>query len=143
MQAWDIHTGNGAIAIAVLDTGIDYNNPDLSGNIWGNPAEIPTNGQDDDRNGLIDDWWGWNFVNNNNNPFDDNGHGTLVSGIIGAKGNNYIGIAEIMWNVRIMPLKFLDKNGEEAIADEIKAIQYAISKGVKIINASYSGSVFS
>ncbi len=67
----------------------------------------------------------------------------MVSGIIGAKGNNYIGIAEIMWNVRIMPLKFLDKNGEEAIADEIKAIQYAISKGVKIINASYSGSVFS
>ncbi len=56
VQAWDIHTGNGAIAIAVLDTGIDYNNPDLSGNIWGNPAEIPTNGQDDDRNGLIDDW---------------------------------------------------------------------------------------
>lgn len=143
VQAWDIHTGNGAIVIAVLDTGIDYNHPDLSDNIWLNSAEIPTNGQDDDGNGLIDDWRGWNFVNNNNNPLDDNGHGTLVSGIIGAKGNNYIGIAGIMWNVRIMPLKFLNKNGEGTIADEIKAIQYAIFKGVKIINASYSGSVFS
>lgn len=140
VQAWDIHTGNGEIVIAVLDTGIDFNHADLSGNIWINTGEIPNNGIDDDGNGKIDDWRGWNFVSNNNNPIDDDGHGTFVSGIIGAKGNNFIGIAGVMWNVKIMPLKFLDNTGSGTVANEITAIQYAISKGAKIINASYSGS---
>ena len=143
VEAWDINTGNSGIIIAVLDTGIDYNHADLSGNIWINPGEIPNNGIDDDGNGKVDDWRGWNFATNNNNPLDDNGHGTFISGIIGAKGNNFTGIAGIMWNVKLMPLKFLDRNGEGTIADEIAAIQYAISKGAKIINASYSGSSFS
>lgn len=143
VQAWDIHTGNGEIVIAVLDTGIDYNHAELSGNIWINTGEIPNNGIDDDGNGKIDDWRGWNFVSNNNNPIDNHGHGTFVSGIIGAKGNNLIGIAGMMWNVKIMPLKFLDNKGEGTTSDEIAAIQYAISKGAKIINASYSGSSYS
>lgn len=143
VQAWDVHTGNGEIVIAVLDTGIDYNHAEFSGNIWINTGEIPNNGIDDDGNGKIDDWRGWNFFSNNNNSNDDHGHGTFVSGIIGAKGNNLIGIAGMMWNVKIMPLKFLDRNGEGTIADEIAAIQYAISKGAKIINASYSGGSFS
>ncbi len=143
VQAWDIRTGNGDFIIAVLDTGIDYNHADLSGNIWINPGEIPNNGIDDDGNGKIDDWRGWNFVANNHNPMDDHGHGTRVSGIIGAKGNNFIGIAGVMWNVKIMPLKFLNKKGEGTVADEISAIQYALSKGAKIINASFSGSSYS
>ncbi len=142
VQAWDIRTGDGEIVIAVLDTGIDYNHADLSGNIWINPGEIPNNGIDDDGNGKIDDWRGWNFANNNNDPMDNHSHGTFVSGIIGAKGNNFTGITGLMWNVKIMPLKFLDSNGEGTVADEISAIQYAISKGAKIINASYSGSTY-
>lgn len=142
-QAWDIHTGNSSIIIAVLDTGIDYNHSDLSGNIWINTNEIPNNGIDDDGNGKIDDWRGWNFVSNNNNPMDNNGHGTFVSGIAGAKTNNSIGIAGLMWNAKIMALKFLDAEGEGTLADEILAIQYAIAKGAKIINASYSGSSYS
>lgn len=143
VQAWDIHTGNGDIIIAVLDTGIDYNHADLSGNIWINTGEIPNNGIDDDGNGKIDDWRGWNFAANNNNPRDNHGHGTFVSGIIGAKGNNSIGISGVMWNVKIMPLKFLDDKGEGTVADEIAAIEYAISKGAKIINASFAGSLSS
>ncbi|MCX8030305.1 MAG: S8 family serine peptidase [Thermodesulfovibrionales bacterium] len=140
--AWDIHKGDSSIIVAILDTGIDYNHSDLSGNIWINPGEIPNNGIDDDGNGKIDDWRGWNFITNSNNPLDDNGHGTHVIGIIGAKGNNSIGITGLMWNVKLMALKILDKNGEGSVADEISAIQYAISMGAKIINASYSGDTY-
>ncbi len=127
VEAWDIHTGSGQIIIAVLDTGIDYNHADLSGNICLSS----------------DACRGWNFVSNNNNTMDDNGHGTLISGIIGAKGNNFTGMAGVMWNVKIMPMKFLDREGEGSIADEIAAIQYAISNGAKIINASYGGNQYS
>jgi subtilisin family serine protease len=126
IEAWDITTGSSQIIIAVLDTGIDFNHADLSGNICLSWEECR----------------GWNFVANNN-PMDDHYHGTFVSGIIGAKTNNFIGIAGMMWNVKIMPVKFLDRDGEGTVADEIASIQYAISKGAKIINASYSGDAFS
>ncbi|MBI5074243.1 MAG: S8 family serine peptidase [Nitrospirae bacterium] len=140
-DAWDISRTTGAV-IAVVDTGIDYNHVDLVGNIYTNPNEF-NNAVDDDGNGKIDDWRGWNFVGNNNDPMDDNGHGTHVSGIIGATGNNGIGVSGVLWNVKIMPLKILDSRGEGTVSDSIAAIQYAVSKGVRVINASYGGSDYS
>ncbi len=142
-EAWDITKGSSSIIVAVIDTGIDYNHSDLVGNIWTNSGEIPNNGIDDDGNGYIDDWRGWNFVSSDNNPMDDNGHGTHVAGIIGAVGNNGTGIAGLMWNVKLMALKFLNSDGEGTIADAIGAIQYAVAKGAKIINASFGGSAYS
>ena len=88
--------------IGVIDTGVDYNHPDLAANIWTNPGEIAGNGIDDDGNGFIDDIHGWDFVNNDNDPMDDNGHGTHCSGTIGGVGNNGIGVAGVNWNVKIM-----------------------------------------
>jgi subtilisin family serine protease len=139
-EAWDIHSGNGGIIVAVIDTGVDYNHPDLSANIWVNTNEIPGNGKDDDGNGFVDDIRGWNFAYNNNNPMDDDvdGHGTHVAGIIGAVGNNNIGVSGVNWNVKIMPLKFLDSNGEGSISDVIAAMNYAVAMGAKVINASYT-----
>jgi subtilisin family serine protease len=141
--AWDLTKGSGSIVVAVIDTGIDYNHPDLQGNIWINPGEDPSNGVDDDGNGRIDDWRGWNFVAKNNDPMDDNGHGTHVAGITGAVGNNGVGIAGVMWSVKLLPLKILGSGGSGTIANEILAIQYAIAKKVKVMNASFSGSNFS
>jgi subtilisin family serine protease len=139
-EAWDIHTGTGTVVVAVIDTGADYSHPDISAHIWTNPFEIPDNGIDDDQNGFVDDIRGWNFAYGNNDPMDDDvdGHGTHVSGVIGAVGNNTLGISGISWNVRIMPLKFLDNNGEGAISDVIDAIDYAVKMGAKVINASYT-----
>jgi len=143
-QAWDIISGNSGLVIAVIDTGIDYTHPDLAGNIWSNPGDPDcTSGSDNDHNGYAADCRGWNFVGNNNNPMDDDGHGTHVSGIIGAVGNNAIGISGVIWNVKLMPLKILDATGEGTVADEAAAIEYAIAKGAKIINASFAGDTFS
>jgi subtilisin family serine protease len=141
-SAWDISTG-GNVVIAVPDTGINYNHSDISANIWSNSSEIPGNGIDDDGNGYVDDIRGWNFVSSNNSPMDDNDHGTHVAGIIGAVGNNQIGIAGTMWNCKLMPLKILDSEGNGYISDEVSAIYYAIAKGVKIINFSLTGADYS
>ena len=146
-QAWDISTGSSAAnatIVAVLDTGIDYNHPDLAANMWVNPGEIASNGADDDGNGIVDDYYGANFNSNlppSGNPMDDDSadsHGTHVAGIIGAVGNNGIGVAGLNWNARIMAVKFL--HGPEGIgelADALKGIEYALSKGAKIINCSF------
>jgi len=143
-SAWDIVKGNSGLVIAVLDTGIDYTHPDLAGNIWDNPGDPScTSGNDNDHNGFIADCRGWNFVGKNNDPMDDEGHGTHVSGTVGAVGNNGLGIAGIMWNVKLMPLKILDNEGIGTVADERAAILYAIAKGAKVINASFAGGTFS
>ncbi|HXX57530.1 MAG TPA: S8 family serine peptidase [Thermodesulfovibrionales bacterium] len=143
-QAWDITQGSRAISIAVVDTGIDYTHPDLVSNIWTNPGETScTDGVDNDGNGFIDDCRGWNFVDNNNNPMDDNGHGTHVAGIIGAVGNNGTGVAGVMWSTQLMALKALDNAGVGTDANVIAAIQYAVANQAKVINASFGGSDFS
>jgi subtilisin family serine protease len=142
--AWDITTGSSAITVAVIDTGIDYNHPDLITNIWTNTGETScTDGKDNDGNGFVDDCLGWDFTNKDNNPMDDNGHGTHVAGIIGAKANNGIGMAGIMWNVRIMALKAFDSDGFGDVADITSAINYAVDNGARIINASYGDNTYS
>jgi subtilisin family serine protease len=107
-EAWDIQTGNPNLVIGVIDTGVDYNHPDLVGNIWTNPGEIANDGIDNDNNGYIDDVRGWDFAYNDNNPSDVDGHGTHVSGTIAGKGNNGVGVTGVAWNAKIMPVKFLD-----------------------------------
>jgi serine protease len=141
-QAWNYGTSS-SVVVAVIDTGIDYNHFDLAQNIWINSREIAGNGVDDDRNGYTDDVRGWNFVSRNNNPMDDNGHGTHVAGTIGAVGNNGAGVSGIVWNIKMMALKFLAADGSGALSDAVAAIDYARTNGAKIINASWGGGDFS
>ena len=140
--AWALGTAT-SIVTAVIDTGVDYTHPDLASNIWTNTDEVAGNGIDDDGNGFVDDVRGWDFVNNDSDPMDDNGHGTHVAGTIGAVGNNGIGVTGVAWTASIMPLKFLDQSGSGSLSDAIKAIQYARVNGAKIINASWGGGGFS
>jgi serine protease len=211
-QAWSVTSGSPNVVVAVIDTGIDYNNPDLVDNIWINQAEIPnywytksspSSGYDkivykwqiktatpgiitfrdlnnpvnaglvwkSDGNSLVDpgdllrprtqggwtytgntqdgdtahpnDIFGWNFVNNNNNPFDYNGHGTNVAGILGAVGNNGIGVVGVDPNVQIMPLQFMGADGSGTVSDFIQALNYSIQHGAKITNNSWEGAPYS
>jgi subtilisin family serine protease len=142
-EAWDTQTGSDSTLIAVIDTGVDYNHPDLAANMWTNPGEIPNNGIDDDNNGYKDDVRGWDFANNDNDPFDDNLHGTHVAGTIGAVGNNGIGVAGVNWRVKIMPLKFLGGDGSGTLANAISAILYAANKKARVMNNSWGGGGFS
>ncbi|XZN95821.1 MAG: Ig-like domain-containing protein [Microcoleus sp.] len=142
-EAWDIQKGNPNLVIGVIDTGVDYNHPDLVGNIWTNPGEIAGDGIDNDNNGYIDDTRGWDFAYNDNNPMDVQGHGTHVSGTIAGKGNNGVGVTGVAWNAKIMPLKFLDDSGSGATSNAILAINYATAKGVKLTNNSWGGGGYS
>ncbi len=142
-EAWDITQGNSNVVVAVLDSGVDYNHPDLFNNMWTNSGEIAGNGLDDDGNGKIDDVRGWDFVDDDNDPIDSDDHGTHVAGTIAAVGNNGTGITGVSWSAQIMPLRFLDAFGSGSVADAIEAIDYAIDKGANIINASYGSYTFS
>jgi len=141
--AWDITTGSNNVIVAVVDTGVLYTHNDLSANIWTNPGEIPGNGIDDDHNGYIDDVHGWNFITNTSDPLDDNGHGTHVSGTIGAVGNNGIGVAGVNWQVKIMVLKAFDASGSGDTFNAVSAILYANANGASVISNSWSGPDFS
>ena len=142
-EAWDIQTGNPNLVIGVIDTGVDYNHPDLVGNIWTNPGEIAGDGIDNDNNGYIDDVRGWDFAYNDNNPMDVQGHGTHVSGTIAGKGNKGVGVTGVAWNAKIMPLKFLNDSGSGSTSGAISAIAYATAKGVKLTNNSLGGGGYS
>lgn len=147
-EAWDVTTGDASVIVGVIDTGVDYKHPDLAANMWTNPGEDAWtdpnnpntgNGIDDDGNGYVDDWRGWDFVNNDNDPFDDNGHGTHVSGTIGAVGNDGVGVAGVNWTVKIMPLKFLSASGSGSLAAAVEAINYANHFGVNLTSNSWGG----
>jgi hypothetical protein len=129
--------------VAVIDSGIDYTHPDLAANMYTNPGEIPDNGVDDDRNGFVDDVRGWDFRDNDNDPMDNRGHGTHVAGTIGAVGNNGIGVTGVAWEVTLVPLRFIGRDGLGTSAGAIEAIDYAIGAGVDIINASWGTPLFS
>jgi subtilisin family serine protease len=139
--AWDMTTG-GPVTVAVVDTGIAYDHPDLSGNLWTNPDD-PPNGQDDDGNGVVDDVHGANLIDINAGPYDDAGHGTHVAGIIGAQGGNGIGVTGVNWDTNLMPVKFLDDQGSGSTAIAANAIDYAVREGARVINASWGGPAFS
>jgi subtilisin family serine protease len=146
-EAWDTETGtSNDIIIAVVDTGVDYNHPDLSGNIWTNTGEdIPDcdDGNDNDGNGYVDDCKGWDFVDNDNDPMDYHSHGTHVAGTIAAEGDNTEGITGVMLQAEIMPLRFLGVDGSGTTADAVSAILYANANGAHVINNSWGGSGFS
>ena len=142
-EAGDIRTGSPDVVIGVIDTGVDYTHPDLDGNMWTNPGEVPNNGIDDDGNGFVDDFYGYDFVNNDGDPFDDNDHGTHVAGTIAAEGNNGIGITGVTWSAQIMALKFLDEAGFGTTFDAIQAIEYATLMGADLTNNSWGGGGFS
>lgn len=138
------------VVIAVIDSGVDYNHPDLKDNIWSNSGETGVNangsnkgsdGIDNDGNGFVDDFRGWNFVDNNNDPMDDSGHGTHIAGLIAAE-ENAIGITGVAPHAKIMPLKVLNKNGSGKLSDEVAAIYYAVNNGANVINLSLGGQDF-
>ncbi|MDQ8203399.1 S8 family serine peptidase [Pelagicoccus sp. SDUM812003] len=138
-QAWDTINASPEVVIAIIDTGIRATHEDLKDNLWRNEGEL-ANGLDDDGNGIIDDLFGFNAIEHNGDPNDDNGHGTHVAGIAAARGNNSKGIAGVTWDAQLMPLKFLDETGYGTISDAIKCIDYAITNGADIINNSWGGS---
>ena len=142
-EAWGIQTGSSDVVIAVIDTGVDYNHPDLAANIWTNLGEIPGNGEDDDGNGYTDDIHGYDFVNYDGDPMDDHYHGTHCAGTIGAVGNNGIGVVGVNWDVRIMPVKFLDSGGSGSTTGAIASVNYATEMGVDVMSNSWGGGGFS
>ncbi len=141
--AWDVTVGSPNVLIGVIDTGCDYNHPDLAANIWTNPGEIPGNGIDDDGNGFVDDVHGYDFYNDDGDPFDDHGHGTHTAGTIGAVGDNGIGTVGVNWNVKILCLKFLGSSGSGSTAGAAAAVDYAVQMGVDLTSNSWGGGGFS
>lgn len=139
-EAWDLETGSGEIVVGVIDTGCSIDHPDLVDNIFVNPYEIPGNGLDDDNNGFVDDINGWDFVDDDANPNDLTGHGTHVSGIAGARGNNGIGGSGVGWGIKILPLKVGDAGGlsSSAIAESLRYVSKMWNLGVKIVATNNS-----
>ncbi len=141
-EAWTFETG-GDVLVGVIDSGVDWDHADLAANIFVNPGEVADNHLDDDQNGFIDDVHGWDFLNEDNDPDDDNGHGTHVAGILAAVGNNGVGIAGVAWSARILPLKFLSAIGTGSTSDAIRAVEYATAMGARLTNNSWGGISFS
>jgi subtilisin family serine protease len=139
--AWDLTTGLQPLVVAVADSGVAYDNPDLGPNMWTNPGESgqgrEANGRDDDGDHLVDDWRGWDFVANDNDPRDLNGHGTHVSGIIGARGNNGFGVTGVDWQVSLMALRVASSDGVVTDTAIVSAFDYAAARGARVVNASF------
>lgn len=159
-EAWDLTKGSSSVVVAVMDTGINYNHNDLAANIWRNTRETDNNGLDDDsngviddepdgnhldddRNGQVDDARGFNFVGDgNNSPMDDNHHGTWVAGVIGARGDNSLGVAGVAWDVRMVPVKVLDSSGGYNWLDVFQGFEYVNAlkesgANIRVVNCSF------
>jgi subtilisin family serine protease len=148
LNAWQHGQGSEDVVVAVIDSGVDYDHEDLAANMWRNPGEVPGNGIDDDRNGVVDDVYGYNAVDDSGDPADDLGHGTHVAGILGAVGDNQTGVAGVNWTTRIMALKFLGPGGGGTTSDAIACIDYLLKAkargaNVRVVNCSWGSTMAS
>lgn len=150
-EAWNTTLGFEGVIVAVIDSGIDIDHDDLRSNIWRNQAEVAGNGLDDDRNGYVDDVSGWDFVDGDNDPRPDLSdktfllgvnHGTINAGVIAAAGDNGQGISGVTWQSKIMALRALDSSGSGDPYAVVRAVEYAVHNGAKIINLSFSGPIY-
>jgi len=141
-EAWQQSTGSNVV-VGVIDSGIDYTHPDLNDNMWVNTGEIAGNGLDDDGNGYVDDVYGYDFINNDSDPIDDNSHGTHVAGTIAAETNNGIGVAGVAPDAQLMALKIFDAAGTTTTFAITQAIEYATLMGADLTNNSWGGGSFS
>ncbi len=144
-QAWDVATGSSTVVIANIDTGIKYDHEDLAANMWTNPGEINGNGTDDDNNGFVDDYHGYDFFHNDPDPMDEHFHGTHTAGTLGAVGNNSIGVAGVNWNVRLMAIKIYNASTvgttSAMLINAYNYIRLMKNRGVniRVTNNSYGG----
>ena len=138
-EGWDVRTTAGSMVVAVIDTGVRHSHQDLAANMWVNSGEIAGNGVDDDRNGVVDDVYGLDAYNNDGDPMDDEGHGTHCAGTVGGVGNNGVGIAGVAWGVKMMACKFLSNTGSGTDSDAIRCIDYARTKGARVLSNSWGG----
>jgi subtilisin family serine protease len=135
--AWG--TRSSCAKVAILDTGIDTDHPDLKSNVY-KSEDKPNNGKDDDKNGYVDDTYGYNTINGKGSGEDDDGHGTHVSGIVGGRGNNDVGVSGTCWSTKLLAVKFMNSKGKGSTSDAIAGIDYAVKQGFKIINCSFGSS---
>jgi len=146
-EAWDVATGDPAVTVAIVDSGISRSHPDLAPNAWVNAAETGggrhSNGVDDDGNGYVDDVSGWDWVDSDSDPNDVNGHGTHVAGTVAARGNDGTGVTGVSWRAGLMALRVLDAEGRGTVADAIDGYAYAGAAGARVLNASFGGPSFS
>jgi subtilisin family serine protease len=138
-EGWNVRSSSGAVVVAVIDTGIKTTHQDLAANMWRNSAEIAGNKIDDDANGFVDDIFGCDAYNNDGDPTDDQGHGSHCAGTIGGTGNNGIGVTGVAWGVKLMGCKFLSATGSGTDSDAVRCIDYARSKGAKVLSNSWGG----
>lgn len=146
--AWSVTTGSRSVVVGVVDTGIDYNHPDLKPNVWSAPTSFTVQFGPNDKLTCAAGTHGYDAITNTCNPMDQNGHGTHVSGTIGATGNNSLGVTGVNWAVSMMGLRFMDSSGKGTVANAIRAIQFAIqvkaalpsSAGIRVLSNSWGGS---